>query len=231
LPGAFNVFNPMIQPKKDGTTRLLLVRHGKTHNPENRCYGWRDIPLSGEGRAAVADTANNWRDVHIDAVIASDFSRTVESAVPFAEARGLTVEAFPELREINFGDIEGLVFAEVERQFPETAAHWISNPETVRFPGGECFDDVCGRVNRWLDGWLSENQGKTALAVVHSGTIRALLRRMTGCEPHATLMVKIAYGDAFLCDRDDATGDWTPLLKFEAGSDTGHDVRDMLAGK
>lgn len=210
-------------------TRLLLMRHGKTYNPENRCYGWRDVPLADEGRAAVAETAQQWADVSIDAVIASDFSRTIESAVPFAEARGLKVEAFPALREINFGDIEGLVFAEVERQFPETAAHWISNPETVRFPGGECFEEVCRRVNGWLDGWLAGNEGKTALAVVHSGTIRALLRRMTGCEPHATLMVKIAYGDAFLCDRDDETGEWTRLLKFEAGSDTPLQVRDMLA--
>ncbi len=221
----------MIQPKKDGTTRLLLVRHGKTHNPENRCYGWRDIPLAPEGHTGMAALAETLCDEPFDAVISSDFSRTIDSANYLAQPRGLKVQAFSPLREINFGDIEGLVFAEVERQFPETAAHWISNPETVRFPGGECFDDVCGRVNRWLDGWLSENQGKTALAVVHSGTIRALLRRMTGCEPHATLMVRIAYGDLFLCDRNDATGEWASLLKFEAGSDTGLDVRDMLAGK
>jgi broad specificity phosphatase PhoE len=204
------------------------MRHAKTHNPENRCYGWRDIPLAEDGRVAVTETARRWADVRLDAVIASDFSRTVESAAPFAEARGLTVAAFPELREINFGDIEGLVFAEVEQRFPETAAHWVANPETVRFPGGECFDDVCGRVNGWLDGWLPEHKGKTALAVVHSGTIRALLRRMTGCAPHATLMVKIAYGDAFLCDRDDETGEWTTLVKFEAGSKTPLDVREML---
>lgn len=205
------------------------MRHGKTHNPENRCYGWRDVPLADKGLAAVADLARKWREVRLDAVIASDFSRTVDSAAPFAEARGLKVEAFPALREINFGDIEGLVFAEVEQRFPETAAHWISNPETVRFPGGECFDDVCHRVNEWLEAWLPENAGKTALAVVHSGTIRALLRRMTGCPPHATLMVKIAYGDAFLCDRDDETGEWRTLLKFEADSKTPLDVREMLA--
>lgn len=205
------------------------MRHAKTHNPENRCYGWRDIPLAEEGRAAVTETAKQWADVPLDVVLASDFSRTVESAAPFADSRGLNVEVFPALREINFGDIEGLVFAEVERQFPEIAAHWISNPETVRFPGGECFDDVCERVNGWLDAWLPENEGKTALAVVHSGTIRALLRRMTGCRPHATLMVKIAYGDAFVCDRDDETGEWTTLLKFEAGSSAPLDVREMLA--
>ena len=204
-------------------TRLLLLRHGKTDNPEQRCYGWRDVPLHPEGHRQMARCAARLRRVTLAAVAASDFTRAIASADYFARPRRLPVQTTPALREIHFGAIEGLTFAEVEVRYPATAREWVSTPATVRFPEGECFADVQARVIPWITSWLRDWQDRTTLLVIHSGTIRALLQWMTGCNPQATLSIRIAYGDAFLCTqaapgeawqleqlRYDGT-DWTPV--------------------
>ncbi len=189
-------------------TRLLLLRHGKTDNPEQRCYGWRDVPLHPEGHRQMARCAARLRRMTLFAVAASDFTRTIASADYFARPRGLPVQTDPALREIHFGAIEGLTFAEVEARYPATAREWVATPATVRFPEGECFADVQARVIPWVTSWLHNWQDRTTLLVIHSGTIRALLQWMTGCDPQATLSIRIAYGDVFRCTRTMPTGNW-----------------------
>ncbi|MCS7078870.1 MAG: histidine phosphatase family protein [Chloracidobacterium sp.] len=189
-------------------TRLWLVRHGKTDNPEQRCYGWRDVPLHAEGHEQMRRCAAKLRQVALAAVATSDFTRTMESARYFAKPRALVVQPYAALREIHFGALEGLTFSEVEARYPATARAWVSSPATVHFPDGECFADVRARVTPWVENWLRRWAGTTTLLVIHSGTMRALVQWMTGCDPHATLMVKIAYGDALLCTQDAAGSPW-----------------------
>lgn len=69
-------------------TRLLLLRHGKTDNPEQRCYGWRDVPLHPEGHRQMARCAAKLRQMTLAAIAASDFTRAVASAEYFARPRG-----------------------------------------------------------------------------------------------------------------------------------------------
>ncbi|MGQ9896219.1 MAG: histidine phosphatase family protein [Acidobacteriota bacterium] len=187
---------------------LLLLRHGKTDNPEQRCYGWRDVPLHSEGHRQMARCAARLHRMPLAAIAASDFTRTIASADYFARPRNLPVQTSPALREVHFGAIEGLTFAEVEVCYPATAREWVSTPATVCFPEGECFADVQARVIPWVTAWLRDWHDKTTLLVIHSGTIRALLQWMTGCDPQATLGIKIGYGDAFLCTRTTPTEAW-----------------------
>ncbi len=156
----------------------------------------------------MANCAAKLHWVKLSAVAASDFTRTIASADYFARPRGLPVQTDPALREIHFGAIEGLTFAEVEARYPATAHEWVSTPATVRFPEGECFADVQARVIPWVTSWLRDWQDKTTLLVIHSGTIRALLQWMTGCDPQATLNIRIAYGDVFRCTQTTPMGNW-----------------------
>jgi broad specificity phosphatase PhoE len=156
----------------------------------------------------MARCAAKLRQMTLAAIAASDFTRAVASAEYFARPRGLPVQTYPALREIHFGAIEGLTFAEVEARYPVTAREWVSTPAAVRFPEGECFADVQARVIPWVTSWLRDWQNRTTLLVIHSGTIRALLQWMTGCDPQATLSIRIAYGDAFLCTQVAPKGAW-----------------------
>ncbi len=63
----------------------------------------------------------------------------MESAKIIAHNYGLNVETREDFAEIDFGDFEGLEYAEVERKFPEIYRQWMDAPTTVQFPGGESF--------------------------------------------------------------------------------------------
>ncbi|OYT72192.1 MAG: alpha-ribazole phosphatase [Chloracidobacterium sp. CP2_5A] len=189
-------------------TRLLLLRHGKTDNPEQRCYGWRDVPLHPQGHEQMRRRAAEFQPLDVAAIATSDLARAVASARYFAHRRSLSVQPYAALREIHFGAIEGLTFREVEARYPATATEWVSSPSTVRFPQGECFADVQARVTPWIESWLRVWAGATTLLVTHSGVMRALLQWMTGCEPQTTLMVKIGYGDALLCAQAELALPW-----------------------
>lgn len=201
-------------------TRLWLVRHGKTDNPEQRCYGWRDVPLHPEGHEQMRRCAAGLRWIEPAALATSDLTRTIESAGYFARLWSLPVQPYAALREIHFGALEGLTFSEAEVRHPATTREWVASPATVRFPQGECFADVRARVAAWIGDWLRRWAGDTTLLVVHSGTIRALVQWMTGCTPHATLMVKIAYGDALLCTQNAAGAPWR-IAHVPYGATTG----------
>ncbi len=189
-------------------TALWLIRHGRTDNPEQRCYGWRDVALHSEGHEQMRQCAAKLRQIAPAALATSDLSRTIESARYFEDLWSLKGQPYAALREIHFGALEGLTFREVEARYPTTAREWVASPATVRFPQGECFADVCARVTDWVTHWLHRWMGKTTVLIIHSGTIRALLQWMTGCDPHATLMVRIAYGDALLCTRETTGAPW-----------------------
>ncbi len=201
-------------------TRWLLLRHGKTDNPEQRCYGWRDVPLHPEGHDQMRRCAAKFQHLDFAAIATSDFARTRDSARYFAQPRSLLAQPYAALREIHFGAIEGLTFREVEARYPATAAEWVSSPSTARFPQGECFADVQARVTLWAESWLRAWSQASTLLVIHSGVMRALLQWMTGCEPHATLMVKIAYGDALLCAQAGPASPWR-IEKVAYGETTG----------
>ena len=49
------------------------------------------------------------------------------------------------LSEIDFGELEGRKYEEIEREQPELFRRWMESPTQVRFPGGESWR-TCARV-------------------------------------------------------------------------------------
>jgi probable phosphoglycerate mutase len=118
--------------------RLIFVRHGETpYNAENRLQGQRDIPLGPRGRdqaSAVGRTLRGKLGTEIDrleaadAFVASPLLRTRETMEIAREAMGLAPARYrldPALKELTFGDWEGLTWSEVKARDPKgvTARH------------------------------------------------------------------------------------------------------------
>ncbi|EYB68663.1 hypothetical protein DEIPH_ctg018orf0057 [Deinococcus phoenicis] len=78
------------------------------------------------------------------------------------------------LRELHFGDYEGVSSAEV-RHDPGYAA-WQRDPWTLPAPGGESLREVAAR----LRGWAEELPGGTVTAFTHGAALRALLCDLFG---------------------------------------------------
>lgn len=157
-------------------TTLLLIRHGQTTDgPAPRCHGWTDLPLSEEGVRQIERLARHLGDRRVDALYASDLIRSRHTAEMLAKGRGLRPVIRPELREINFGDLEGCLVDELPLRFPATIAAWRANPATCRFPNGETFQEVKRRVLPTVESIVTRHRGQTAALALHSGVNRIIL--------------------------------------------------------
>ncbi|SEF36195.1 probable phosphoglycerate mutase [Amycolatopsis pretoriensis] len=164
-------------------TRLLLLRHGQTEMSALRRYSGRgDVPLTELGRSQAAAAAKRLAamdglvvDGESVPIISSPLTRTKQTAQAVADALGGRVETHPGLIETDFGDWEGLTFAEAADRDPELHASWLGD-SSVPPPGGESFDVVHRRVRKARDELIAEHGGKTLLLVSHVTPIKTLLR-------------------------------------------------------
>ncbi|MBI4285044.1 MAG: alpha-ribazole phosphatase [Chloroflexi bacterium] len=157
-------------------SRLFLVRHGITEFNSNRRFnGHTDAELSETGCRQAEKLRDRLATEHIDAIYASDLRRAVATAAVISSPHKLAVVPCPELREINYGSVEGLTFAEISESYPDVAAACTEWSVHLKFPGGESFDEFRRRVARFLETLQQYTPEQTILIVSHSGPLRVLL--------------------------------------------------------
>jgi alpha-ribazole phosphatase len=162
-------------------SRLLLVRHGEiaTDNTE-KFWGHTDIALNETGVLQVERLGERLSGEPIDEIYSSDLSRASHSAEIIAARHGLNITTSEKLREIHFGDIEGLTFEEIDRQYPELSKSWSDDDLTFRFPNGESFTELEERVRGFIAEIDSHNRDCTILIVSHGGLLRMLICHVLG---------------------------------------------------
>lgn len=154
---------------------ITLVRHVATDWSGIRYCGRTDAPLSRAGREQLASLVAYLRSVVSDppAVVSSPASRCRETATAIASALGAEVSLDERLREIDFGDAEGLTFAEVERRWKPLAERLAAGDGRADWPHGESWRAFAERVRAaWTE--LAESSSET-IVVTHGGPLRSLL--------------------------------------------------------
>jgi ribonuclease H / adenosylcobalamin/alpha-ribazole phosphatase len=161
-------------------TRMLLLRHGQTVLSVERRYSGRgDHPLTEIGirqaKAAALRLAALPGVAADTPIVSSPLGRARETAEAVAAATGGAVVTHPGLIETDFGDWEGLTFAEAAERDPELHRGWVTDP-SIRTPGGESFNEVHLRVRRARDYLIAQHGGRTVIVVSHVTPIKSLLR-------------------------------------------------------
>lgn len=160
---------------------LILVRHGETDwNRTGRCQGIADIELNDNGRTQVRELGESLRDEAIAAVYSSDLLRAMNTAEEIAKHHNLSVNIDSDLREMNQGDLEGLMFTEIRERYADVLREWRESPETLKLPKGESLLEVQERAWNAFQKVHRRHPGETIVAVSHNLTITALLCKITG---------------------------------------------------
>lgn len=163
-------------------TTLILVRHGVTaHTVEKRFSGGlasANPGLSEEGRAQVRATAEWLAPLadRVDALLASPVRRTLESAEIVSAVLDRAVEVEPGFAEMEFGEWDGMTFAEVAERRKDELDAWLGNLD-VAPPRGESFREVEERVLEALDRQLEKHTGQTLVLVSHVTPIKTMVAR------------------------------------------------------
>lgn len=165
--------------------RWWWVRHAPTG--ARGAIGWRDVPAALGDAARLDALAAHLPDAP---VVASDLSRARATAARLAGARPRLPDE-PALREIHFGDWEGLDFDTIAARWPAENARWWAEPGPARAPGGESFDDLQVRVSAAVTRLHATVGGGDLVAVAHMGAILAALALATGMTARQVLGFRI----------------------------------------
>lgn len=149
--------------------KLYLIRHGRQCS--KLCNV--DVDLSEEGYRQASLLGERLFRQNIQAVYSSDLLRAVETA----QAANLywNVEHIirPELREISFGDMEGMTDGDIAVKYGDFKIRQEQMKEDIPYPGGECAKDVVRRAGPVFQEMTKSGYERIAV-VTHGGVIRAM---------------------------------------------------------
>jgi broad specificity phosphatase PhoE len=167
---------------------LVLTRHGLTprSHPEQHLGQRIDIELSDDGREQARALATRLSGLEFERVVSSPLLRARETAAVVAAGHvpPLPVDVDHRLAEMDYGEWEGLTYAQIYERDLERRRAWEADPAGIRCPGGESAADVADRARSFLVDILGEHverheaADETAppvLAVAHSSFNRILV--------------------------------------------------------
>ena len=161
---------------------VLLTRHGATprSDPEQHLGQGIDIGLSGAGRAAARALAARLEGVAFDRVISSPLRRALETAATVAA--GSPVETDPRVAEMDYGEWEGLTYAEIDARDLDLRRRWEDDPAGTRCPGGESGNEVAARARTFLADAIARGQAGREAPETRAAAPRPAKRRLRSFE-------------------------------------------------
>lgn len=185
-------------------TRWWIIRHAPVDNPGGVIYGRTDLPAVFADNALLARIAAT---LPTDIVrVASNLSRSIETLKRLdglrdvgdecARASGGTglaavpdIQIIPALAEQDFGAWEGLRWADIPAR--QVEIFWDDYANAVP-PDGESFSQLAVRAGTAFKSLTTEHAGRNIVAVLHGGTIRAILASILDIPPAAALTFDVA---------------------------------------
>ena len=155
---------------------IYLLRHGRTTQP-GTYTGISDVQLSKSGEEQVSALSSLFSSHNFDRCYSSPLIRCRSTF----EALGIDNDCVYDerLREINFGQWEGLTFKQVETQFPGQLDLWKTQKQKFHFPNGDLLSDFSSRIEEWFEELL-RGDFERVLIVSHGGVIRVALCHLLG---------------------------------------------------
>ncbi|MEI6044248.1 MAG: histidine phosphatase family protein [Chloroflexota bacterium] len=164
---------------------LVLLRHGETdHNSGMRLTGWGDPELNERGYEQARAAADKILETYkVEQIYVSSLRRARQTAEALAQATGLTPLVKEDLKEQNFGEMEGLPLTQIKDYYPELFHAWRLDDPEFSWPDGETRRFFHTRVARVLWEIIQTEAGvhQTVAVVGHGAALAGFVTEiMTG---------------------------------------------------
>ncbi len=159
---------------------FYLFRHGETDwNLDKRCQGHTDIPLNQKGVEQAQLLAEKIKRLNLEMIYSSDLKRAKRTGEFVAQALNTKIVFDSRLREMSYGEAEGLIFQDAVKKFgDETWKKLMSfrkDFDEVSFPGGETRKKSRERFLEVLIEIINETNFQTIGISTHGGAIRNVI--------------------------------------------------------
>ena len=149
-------------------TTIFLVRHGETvDNARQIMQGQTQGELNQRGREQAEQVARRLASEPLDAIVASDLHRAIQTAEVIAEPHGLPVVTTPLLRERDWGSFTGRFIPDLRNEV------W---PDDI-----ESEEALLERARSFLINMTATYPGKRVVAVGHGIINKAVLAVYAQC--------------------------------------------------
>lgn len=164
--------------------KLILLRHALTHaNKEARYLGFSESEINQQGKRQIQTLTKKLKTMPIDAIYTSPSKRTIDTILPFAQITNIPIQTVDALREIHFGEFEGLTFKLIKENYPNELERMIALENEYIYPAGESLMMCYDRVSTVIDAIKKKHQDQTVLICTHAGPIRHILSHLISKSP------------------------------------------------
>lgn len=157
--------------------KIYLIRHGRQSS--KLCNV--NVDLSEEGFRQAALVGERLFPKKIQAVYSSDLIRAVQTAQAANLYWNVEHMVRPDLREISFGDMEGMSDGEIAVKYRDFKLQMEKMEEDLPYPGGECAADVVHRALPVFEELVNSGYERVAV-VTHGGVIRSMAAYYLGLD-------------------------------------------------
>lgn len=178
---------------------IAFIRHAATDMAGTFC-GHSNPLVNALGQRQIENMGAILSNEAWDAVYSSDLERAVATAKPLARASHRHVVTTPHLREIHFGEWEGLSWHQIEQRDPAYAQRWIESFPSLAAPAGESFRSFEGRVLDEVDRLFHIAENERVAVVTHGGVMRIVLRTYFGYTEQESWELTKTYCSSFFCE-------------------------------
>ena len=183
-----------MRPVPEGTTRIVLVRHGEAICNVNGVVGGRTgctgLTERGVGQAEqlAERLARSGELAGVSAVYSSVLPRAVETAeviLPalerWHEGPPLTLRRDCDLCELHPGEADALTWAQFQERF--AAPDWDRDPDHPLAPEAESWSGFVARASAAVAGLAERHRGELVAVVTHAGLVESTVLRFMPLRP------------------------------------------------
>lgn len=156
--------------------KLFFIRHGQTDwNVSKKIQGSSNTELNSNGIIQAEKLGKELLEgnYNISKIYSSPQKRALETAKILSKITNISYESSEGLKEISFGQWEGLTWNEVKEHYKCEYDEWYINRRYTTPPKGETYHNMLSRVLSTLNDIVKNNSGNVAI-VTHSAVIMCL---------------------------------------------------------
>lgn len=159
---------------------FYLFRHGETNwNIDRRCQGHTDIPLNDTGIRQAIELSEHLKSVPLQKIFSSDLSRASDTGQTISRALSIPIQFDSRLREMSYGDAEGMLFQNAIEAFGEETwkklMSFKKDNDLVSFPGGETRKAARERFLQMIEEILITTDYTHIGISTHGGALRNII--------------------------------------------------------
>lgn len=161
--------------------QIYFIRHGETaYNKSGIVQGSGvDSSLNETGWSQAKAFFEHYQETGFEVVLTSTLQRSQQTVKGFID-KGIPVEHFAEINEINWGVHEGKKSnPHMVQQYRDLIAEWAKGNFDARLEEGESALELSTRVDAFLEHVKSRKE-KMILVCSHGRTMRCIISRIKG---------------------------------------------------